>query len=115
MAIKQILTIPSKLIDLKGAVNVNERAMLIARYLLRRIYTANHGQGYKISIETLCKEIGEPDATDKQIRSIKGTAEKLLIHWSTSESLKEISPLKGYSVYKIGKKVAGFNLNLRDA
>lgn len=115
MAIKQMLTIPSKLIDLKGAVNVNERAMLIARYLLRRIYTANYGQGYKISIETLCKEIGEPDATDKQIRSIKGTAEKLLIHWSTSESLKEISPLKGYSVYKIGKKVAGFNLNLRDA
>lgn len=114
MAVKQILTIPSKLLDLKGIVNVNERTMLIARYLLRRIYTANHGQGYRISFDALCREIGESTATDKQRRNIKSTSEKILSYWSTNKDVKEISPLKGYSLYKVGKKISGFTINIKN-
>ena len=117
--VNQIVSIPSVMLNTRAAQRGGERANNIKFYLLLRLYTIK-GQGPTISLDTLLNNIGEPNPSAQQLRTIRETIENLLELWSyggtrtgktaKNKEILEKSPIKGYTVNTIGKKITGYTL-----
>lgn len=117
--VKQLLSIPLKMLDTKSVTNSNERTQNIKSYLLFRIYRTKE-MSPTIIMSNLLQEIGEPNPSDKQLRNIRNTVEDLLYYWSfgkargsSSKPNKEVlaaSPIQNYSVNTKGKSITSFTV-----
>ena len=115
----QIVSVPAAMLSTRGGQKGGERAQAIKHYLLQRLFTIK-GQGSIISLETILKAIGEPEPSPDQLRKIRAIIENFLEIWSygklrTSKTApdKEIlekTPIKGFSVNTVGKKITGYTL-----
>lgn len=115
----QIVSVPAAMLSTRGGQKGGSRAQAIKHYLLQRLFTIK-GQGSIISLETLLKAIGEPEPSPDQLRKIRAIIENFLEIWSygklrTSKTApdKEIlgkTPIKGFSVNTVGKKITGYTL-----
>ena len=115
----QIVSVPAAMLSTRGGQKGGARAQAIKHYLLQRLFTIK-GQGPIISLETLLKTIGEPEPSPDQLRKIRAIIENFLEIWSygklrTSKTApdKEIlgkTPIKGFSVNTVGKKITGYTL-----
>lgn len=115
----QIVSVPAAMLSTRGGQKGGTRAQAIKHYLLQRLFTIK-GQGSIISLETLLKAIGEPEPSPDQLRKIRAVIENFLEIWSygklrTSKTapdkdILEKTPIKGFSVNTVGKKITGYTL-----
>ena len=117
--VNQIVSVPAALLNTKAVQKGGERANNIKFYLLFRLHTIE-GQGKTISLDKILSVIGVTDPTPRQLRSIRETIENFLDLWSygkpktskaaPNKEILEKSPIKGYSVNTVGKKITGYTL-----
>ena len=115
----QIVSVPAAMLSTKSGQKGGTRAQAVKHYLLQRLFTIK-GQGATISLETLLKAIGEPEPSPDQLRKIRATIENFLELWSygkvrtskaaPNKEILEKTPIKGYSVNTMGKKIIGYTL-----
>ena len=117
--VNQIVSVPAALLNTKSVQNGGERSNNIKFYLLFRLHTIE-GQGKIISLDKILSVIGVPSPTAQQLRAIRKTIENFLDLWSygklkaskaaPDKDILEKSPIKGYSVNTVGKKITGYTL-----
>lgn len=117
--VNQIVAIPSRMLDTASVQRNSDRAQNIKNYLLFRIYTIEK-QGNIINLETILKQIGEPNPSTKQLEKVRNIIESLLEFWSygkkrsskshANKEILNVSPIKGYSPLTKGRKVVGYEL-----
>ena len=117
--VNQIVSVPAALLNTKSVQNGGERSNNIKFYLLFRLHTIE-GQGKIISLDKILSVIGVPSPTAQQLRAIRKTIENFLDLWSygklkaskaaPDKDILEKSPIKGYSVNAVGKKITGYTL-----
>lgn len=117
--VRQIVSIPAPMLSTKGGQKGGTRSLAIKYYLLQRLFTIK-GQGTVISLPKLLEEIGEPNPSTPQLKKIRSIIESFLEIWSygkvresSTKPDKEIldkTPIKGYSINTVGKKITGYTL-----
>lgn len=117
--VRQIVSIPAPMLSTNGGQKGGSRSLAIKYYLLQRLFTIR-GQGTVIALPKLLEEIGEPDPSTDQLKRIRTIIENFLEIWSygkirasNAKPDKEIldkTPIKGYSINTVGKKITGYTL-----
>lgn len=115
----QIVSVPSAMLSTRSGQKGGTRAQAIKHYLLQRLFTIK-GQGTIISLETLLKAIGEPEPSPDQLKNIRSIIENFLELWSygkirtnktaPNKEILEKTPIKGFSVNTVGRKITGYTL-----
>lgn len=117
--VRQIVSIPAPMLSTNGGQKGGSRALAIKYYLLQRLFTIK-GQGTVISLPKLLEEIGEPNPSTPQLKKIRSIIESFLEIWSygkvresstkPDKEILEKTPIKGYSINTVGKKITGYTL-----
>ena len=101
----QVLTVPSKLLDIPNQSN-SEQRIAIKGYLLRRIKVmqGKTAQSNRILFEKVYEAAGKPEATSTEKGRIKEYITAVLDYWITEKFIK------GYTIIKDGRSVTGIEI-----
>lgn len=107
---KQIISIPSKLLNTKSVIRSTDEVIVLREYLIRQIEIMKHTKrNNRILYETIFEEL-EIDTNKKyqylldKTKKIRDAVKKLLEHW------KNESYIKDFKEYKKGKRFEGIEI-----
>jgi hypothetical protein len=102
----QVLTVPSKLLNTKDVIKSTEDVIIIREYLIRRIEVMknNKNQSNRILLDSVYKEIDQPDPTKKKALKVRNIIEKLLSKFVSEKYIKN------FEFYKEGRAFKGIEI-----
>lgn len=103
---KQIITVPSKLLNIQGVLNATPEITVLREYLIRRIEVmkANKRQSNKILLSSIYKELELTDPDKNKTRTIRSHIKTLLSNY------KNIKYIKSFKLYKKGRSFHGIEI-----
>lgn len=103
---KQVITVPSHLLDTQGVVNNTKEVIVIREYLIRRIEVmkASNRHSNKITFEKIYTQIGLTDPDKKKAGRIRTIIEKLLTLFASNKYIKK------FEFYKSGRSFKGVEI-----
>lgn len=103
---KQVITIPSKLLNTKDVINTTPEVTVIREYLIRRIAVMKNDkrQSNKILLQKIYNEIGQTEPNKDKMKSVRNIVNKLLGKFQQEQYIK------GYGFYKEGRAFKGIEI-----
>lgn len=107
---KQVITVPSILLDTKDIIRNTPEVTVIRGYLIRRIEEMknqkNRMHSKSILFKTLFEEIGLKDPSPKKTKKVRDQIELLLCHFTDDKYIQ------GFDFYKSGRSFKGIEISI---
>lgn len=103
---KQVITIPSNLLNTKDVINTTPEVIVIREYLIRRIEVIKHDkrQSNRILLQKIYNEIGQSEPNKDKMKAIRNIINKLL------GKFQRVKYIKCYKFYKEGRSFKGIEI-----